>query len=54
MRKMDENPIEKDCGVYSEGRYAWILDNIEALDKPMYANGRLGIWNYGGKEDKSS
>lgn len=33
------------CGVYEEGRYAWILEDIELI-KPIKAKGRLGIWNY--------
>ena len=32
------------CGEYSEGRYAWILENIEILDKPISAKGHLSIW----------
>ena len=32
-------------GVYSKGRYAWILDNIEILEEPIKAKGHLGIWN---------
>lgn len=34
------------CGSYEEGRYAWILEDIEPLEKPIRANGQLGIWNY--------
>lgn len=34
------------CGKYEEGRYAWILDNIQVLDKPIKAKGHLSIWNY--------
>lgn len=34
------------CGRYEEGRYAWILDNIEPLYKPIPAKGKLNIWNY--------
>lgn len=34
------------CGIYEEGRYAWILDNIEVLATPIYAKGKLGIWEY--------
>ena len=34
------------CGEYSEGRYAWILENVEILDKPICAKGHLSIWNY--------
>lgn len=35
------------CGIYEEGRYAWILANIEVLDEPIKAKGHLGIWKYG-------
>lgn len=41
-----ENPTEYMCGDYREGRYAWILKDIEALDKPIPAKGQLGIWNF--------
>ena len=34
------------CGVYEEGRYAWILEDIVPLDEPIKAKGKLGIWNY--------
>ncbi len=34
------------CGEYSEGRYAWILENIEILKEPIKAKGHLSIWNY--------
>lgn len=34
------------CGKYEEGRYAWILENIEPLDSPIKAKGHLSIWNY--------
>lgn len=33
------------CGEYKEGRYAWILSDIEAVD-PIKVKGHLGIWNY--------
>lgn len=33
------------CGDYQEGRYAWILDNIEPIE-PIKAKGELGIWSY--------
>ena len=33
------------CGVYEEGRYAWILENIVPLEEPIPAKGHLGIWN---------
>lgn len=34
------------CGIYKEGRYAWILDNIKVIEKPIKAKGHLNIWNY--------
>ncbi len=39
------------CGEYSEGRYAWILEDVEVLDDPIKANGQLGIWDYYDIED---
>ena len=43
------NHQEYICGIYEEGRYAWILENIQVLDNPIKAKGHLSIWNY---EDK--
>ena len=40
------NHREYICGEYSVGRYAWVLDSVEILDKPIKAKGKLGIWNY--------
>lgn len=34
------------CGDYKEGRYAWILENIEPLSIPIKAKGQLNIWNF--------
>lgn len=34
------------CGDYKEGRYAWILEEIEPLKTPIKARGSLNIWNY--------
>ena len=42
----DNNYQEYICGQYEVGRYAWVLDNIEVLDKPIKVKGQLGIWNY--------
>ena len=33
------------CGNYQEGRYAWVLDDVEPI-KQIKAKGELGIWNY--------
>ena len=40
------NPQEYICGVYEEGRYAWILEDITPLKSPIKAKGQLNIWNY--------
>lgn len=34
------------CGRYEVGRYAWVLDDIEVLEEPILAKGKLSIWNY--------
>lgn len=39
------NHQEYICGEYKEGRYAWILENIEPI-KPIKAKGQLSIWDY--------
>ena len=31
------------CGFYSEGRYAWVLEDVELIE-PVKAKGKLGIW----------
>lgn len=51
MTKEFVEDIKKDhqeyiCGLYEEGRYAWVLDDIEILSEPIDAKGKLGIWNY--------
>lgn len=33
------------CGIYEEGRYAWILEDIETI-KPIKAKGQLNVWDY--------
>lgn len=46
IKKIKNNKTEYQCGIYAVGRYAWILENIEAIDNPIPAKGKLGIWNY--------
>lgn len=41
----ENNEMEYKCGLYEVGRYAWVLENIEAT-QPIKAKGRLGIWNF--------
>ena len=43
---IQKNKIAYICGEYSVGRYAWILEDIEILETPLQAKGKLGIWNY--------
>jgi hypothetical protein len=31
-------------GDYTSGRFAWILDNIKALEKPIPTKGKQGFW----------
>lgn len=40
----ENNHKEYICGIYSEGRYAWILEDIEEIES-FPAKGQLGIWN---------
>lgn len=37
---------EKAFGDYSEGRYAWILEDAVQFDNPIPARGTLSIWEY--------
>lgn len=41
-----KNYQEYICGKYEEGRYAWILEDVEPLKEPIEAKGRLGIWEF--------
>ena len=45
IEKVKKNKKEYICGVYENGRYAWILDDIDVLNDPIPAKGHLGIWN---------
>ncbi len=46
INQMRQNEQEYICGFYEEGRYAWILSDVEELSEYIAANGHLGIWNY--------
>jgi hypothetical protein len=37
---------EYSFGDYTTGRYAWVLANVEVLNKPIPAKGALGLWNW--------
>lgn len=45
IKNIQDNNNELVCGIYSEGRYAWILKDIEVIEK-IPAKGKLNIWNY--------
>ena len=42
---MENHYQEYICGEYKEGRYAWILEDIEEIDA-IKAKGKLGIWSF--------
>ncbi len=46
IENMKKDHQEYICGEYKEGRYAWILENIKPLKKPIPAQGKLNIWEY--------
>ncbi len=38
---------EREYGLYSEGRYAWIFSgNVKRFEQPIPARGSLGLWNW--------
>lgn len=45
-------PQEYAVGIYSVGRYAWILEDIVHLEIPIKAKGKLSIWNFEFEADK--
>lgn len=46
IKYINNETTEGDYGVYSQGRYAWKLEVLEVLSKPIKAKGKLGIWNF--------
>ena len=46
IKYIKEETNENDYGRYEVGRYAWQLEVLEVLDDPIFAKGKLGIWNY--------
>jgi hypothetical protein len=41
-----DTPQERAFGNYSEGRWAWILEDVQRLDQPVPAKGALGLWEW--------
>ncbi len=46
LQKMERRPIERLCGEYAPGRFAWMLEGIEVLKCPVPAKGMLGLWEW--------
>ena len=45
---VDMNDQERAFGDYSEGRWAWILEDVREICPPAQAKGALGLWNWAG------
>lgn len=41
----DPDPIDRMCGDWSPGRYAWLLDDVRRLRDPIDARGKQGWWS---------
>lgn len=52
LETIENNPIEKLCGHYEKGRYAWVIEDIQRLEHPILVKGKLGIWNYENNNQK--
>lgn len=46
LREMEKRETERLCGEYAPGRFAWMLENIEPLERPVPAKGMLGLWEW--------
>lgn len=34
------------CGIWTDGRWAWVLDDVTSLPVPVITPGAQGIWNW--------
>ena len=41
---IEAHPLEKLCGEYAPGRFAWVLEQMEPLEAPVAAKGYLSLW----------
>lgn len=39
-------PHERVFGNYAPGRYAWVLDSLQAFEKPIRCKGQHGLWEW--------
>ena len=51
VEEIKKNKQEYLCGDYQEGRFAWILEDVEPLKKMIDAKGHLSIWTYDETKD---
>lgn len=42
---------EYEFGDFTPGRYAWKLEDVQVLNKPIAAKGQLSLWNYNFEEE---
>ena len=53
--EFDENLHKINGDIYGRSshikKYAWKLENIVKYDNPITCKGKLGLWNYGGKNE---
>ena len=49
-----DTPQERAFGDYSEGRYAWILEDVKPLPEPVPAKGALSLWEWDGQGQRVS
>jgi hypothetical protein len=40
-----QSPHEIACGQWEPGRFAWKLENVQPLSKPVHIKGQQGLWN---------
>ena len=43
---IEAHPLEKLCGEYAPGRFAWVLEQMEPLEAPVAAKGHLSLWEW--------
>lgn len=46
LKEIDKHPQEKMCGEFQPGRYGWVIENVQILEHPISAKGKLSIWTY--------
>jgi hypothetical protein len=46
--------LERLCGQWSKGRFAWVGANHTLLDAPIEAKGSLGLWEYDPEAQKAA